>query len=66
MGNLAVVMQQDLGPKGLPLALLKTMRVDGDLPRFATAQTKHKDGREEFGKGVEDIMICVVYWYSIQ
>jgi hypothetical protein len=42
MGNLAVVM-----PKGLG--------VNGDVPRLATARTRHKEGREELGKGAEDI-----------
>jgi hypothetical protein len=48
-------MQQGLRPKGLPLAFLKVTRVDVDVPRLAAARTRHKEGREELGKGPEDI-----------
>ena len=55
MSYLALVMSQGLGPEGLPLALLKATRVNGDVPRLAAARTRHKEGREELDKGPEDI-----------
>jgi hypothetical protein len=55
MSYLALVMSQGLGPEGLPLALLKATRVNGDVPRLAAARTRHKEGREELCKGAEDI-----------
>ncbi len=53
--DLAVVMQQDQSPKGLPLALLTVTHVDAGVRRLASAQTRHNEGREEMGKGSEDI-----------
>jgi hypothetical protein len=44
-----------LGSKGPLLALLKATRVNGDVPRLAAARTRHKEGREELGKGAGDI-----------
>jgi hypothetical protein len=44
-----------LSPQGLPLALLKATRVDADVPRLAAARTRHTEGREELGKGSEDL-----------
>ena len=38
-----------------PLALLKATRVNGDVPRLAAAPTRRKEGREELGRGAEDI-----------
>jgi hypothetical protein len=55
MSYLAVVMSQGLGPEGLPLALLKATRVNGDVSRLAAARTRHKEGLEELCKGAEDI-----------
>jgi hypothetical protein len=54
MSYLAVVMPQGLGPEGLPLALLKATRVNGDVPRLTAVRTRHKEGREELCKGSED------------
>jgi hypothetical protein len=54
MSCLAVVIAQGLGPEGL-LALLKATRINGDVPRLASARTRHKEGREELCKGAEDI-----------
>jgi hypothetical protein len=48
-------MPQGLGPEGLPLALLKATRVNGDVRRLAAARTRHKEGREELCKGAENI-----------
>jgi hypothetical protein len=40
---------------GASLALLKVTRVNGDVTRLAAARIRHKEGREELGKGAEDI-----------
>ena len=55
MGDLAVVVVQNLGPKGFPLALLKVTIIDADMPRLAAAQAGHKEGGKELGKCTENI-----------
>ena len=55
MGDLAVVVVQNLGPKGFPLALLKVTIIAADMPRLAAAQAGHKEGGKELGKCTENI-----------
>ena len=54
-----------LGPKGLPLALLKVTIVNGDVTRLAEALTRYEEGQEELGKDTEDILGEGLQWVAI-